>query len=110
MIDISDKSILENYLSDRGLINKLEDYKIQYLSGGVSGVTAFVHARGRDMIIKQALAKLLVAEEWLCDPSRMKIEALSNEIYHRLVPENAPAVYFYDNENFIFEKPRRSIA
>ncbi|MCL2674265.1 MAG: phosphotransferase [Defluviitaleaceae bacterium] len=102
MIDISDKSILENYLSDRGLINKLEDYKIKYLSGGVSGVTALVVTRERNMIIKQALAKLLVAEEWLCDPSRMEIEALSNEIYHRLVPENAPAVYFYDNENYIF--------
>ena len=102
MIDIADKNVLVTYLRGRELISPNSEYKIEYLGGGVSGIAAFVHANGKDMIIKQALAKLKVAEEWLCDPSRMKIEARSNEIYHRLVPENTPEVYFYDEANYIF--------
>jgi len=106
MIDISDKSVLEKYLAERDLIDK--DTKIIYLSGGVSGITALVSSKGRDMIIKQALEKLKVAEEWLCDPSRMEIEAKSNEVYHRLVPTNAPEVYFYDEVNYIFGREAAS--
>jgi hypothetical protein len=102
MVDIADKNVLADYLLRRGLISANAEYKINYLSGGVSGVAAFVSANGKDMIIKQALAKLKVAEEWLCDPSRMRIEARSNEIYHHLVPENTPEVYFYDEANYIF--------
>jgi len=78
------------------------DCVITYCGGGVSGTVAFVTIDGRDMIVKQALAKLKVAEEWLCDPNRMQIEMKSNEIYHRHVPENVPEVYFYDHDNYIF--------
>jgi len=102
MIDIADQQVFEAYLLEKGIIKKDEDYFIKYLSGGVSGTTAFVQAGSQDMIIKQALAKLKVAEEWLCDPSRMEAEMKSNEIYHRLVPENVPKVISYDPENYIF--------
>jgi hypothetical protein len=54
------------------------------------------------MIVKQALAKLKVKENWQCDPNRMNIEMKSNAIYHRLVPDSAPAVYFYDHDNCVF--------
>ena len=105
-IDILDKTSLENYLQERNLINK--NARITYLSGGVSGITALVHSNGRDMLVKQALAKLNVAEEWLCDPGRMAIEARSNRVYHNVVPQNAPEVYFYDNENYIFGREAAS--
>ena len=102
MVDISKKEILEEYLLKKDIIRKGENCCITYCGGGVSGTVAFVQSGGRDIIVKQALAKLKVAEEWLCDPNRMQIEMKSNEIYHRLVPDNAPAVYFYDHENYIF--------
>ena len=102
MIDISAEPALRQYLVDNKHVSSAGDCTITYCGGGVSGTVAFVTADGRDMIVKQALAKLKVKEEWLCDPNRMHIEMKSNEIYHRLAPEYTPAVYFYDHENFIF--------
>lgn len=102
MIDIADRSVLEGYLLKRGLIDPSVGYDITYCGGGVSGTVAFVQAGDKPIIVKQALAQLKTKETWLCDPNRMNIEAMSNDIYHRLVPDNAPEVYFYDDENFIF--------
>jgi len=102
MIDISSQDVLKKYLLDKKHIQQSDDCSITYCGGGVSGTVAFVQAGGRDMIVKQALAKLKVAEEWLCDPNRMQIEMKSNEVYHRLAPENVPEVYFYDHDNYIF--------
>jgi len=101
MIDISNLETLKQYLLDRGISKADDDCRIDYCGGGVSGTVAFVQINGRDMIIKQALAKLKVAEDWQCDPNRMQIEMKSNDIYHKLVPDNAPEVYFYDHDNYI---------
>ncbi|MCC8189158.1 MAG: phosphotransferase, partial [Planctomycetes bacterium] len=90
------------YLRNRNLVDEDAPFAIEYCGGGVSGTVAFVQGGPRQMIVKQALARLRVKETWLCDPDRMRIEMLANEMYHRLVPENVPAVYFYDHENFLF--------
>ena len=102
MIDIADKNTLESYLLERGVINKEEGYSIKYCEGGVSCTVAFVYAGEKPLIIKQALKQLKVKEEWLCDPNRMGIEYHSNAIYHRLAPDCAPEVYFYDEENYLY--------
>lgn len=102
MVDISKKDELERYLLDRKIINKKDGYSMNYCSGGVSGTVAFVYAGDKPMIIKQALAQLKVKETWLCDPNRMNIEQLSNQVYYRYVPESVPQVYFYDAENYIY--------
>ena len=102
MLDISDKDTLTKYLKDRELINDIDGYSIDYCKGGVSGTVAFVYSKDKPIIIKQALEKLKTKETWLCDPNRMKIEYESNAIYHQLMPENAPAVYFYDDKNYIY--------
>ncbi|HHW11397.1 MAG TPA: phosphotransferase [Firmicutes bacterium] len=102
MIDISNQKILEEYLRQRKLISDADGFKLEYCKGGVSGTVVYVERPGKPLIIKQALAKLKVKETWLCDPNRMNIEYESNKIYHELMPENAPEVYFYDEENYIF--------
>ncbi|MDR2390329.1 MAG: phosphotransferase [Planctomycetota bacterium] len=102
MIDLSDKKVLERYLLDKGLIDSAVGFSITYCGGGVSCTVAFVQAGDRAMIVKQALAKLKVKENWQCDPNRMNIEMKSNAVYHRLVPDSAPAVYFYDHDNYVF--------
>ena len=102
MIDIADKESLETYLLQRNIINKNDGYSLQYCKGGVSGTVAFVYAGKEILIVKQALSKLKVKEDWFCDPNRMGIEYRSNEIYHRLAPDCAPKVFFYDAENFIY--------
>jgi hypothetical protein len=102
MIDIANRSVLEAYLLKKEIVSEAAGYSIKYCKGGVSGTVAFVYAGGKPLIIKQALGQLKVKEEWLCDPNRMGIEYRSNEIYHRIVPDCAPEVYFYDGENYIY--------
>ncbi|MDR1520040.1 MAG: phosphotransferase [Planctomycetota bacterium] len=102
MIDLSDRKVLEQYLLDRGLIDPAAGFSIAYCGGGVSCTVAFVQAGDKPILVKQALAKLKVKENWQCDPNRMNIEMKSNAIYHQLVPDSAPAVYFYDHDNYVF--------
>ncbi|MDR1533817.1 MAG: phosphotransferase [Planctomycetota bacterium] len=111
MIDLSDRKVLERYLLDKGLIDPAAGYSLTYCGGGVSCTVALVQAGDKATIVKQALAKLKVREDWLCDPNRMGIEMKSNAVYHRLVPDSAPAVYFHDPDNHVFGReaaPERS--
>lgn len=103
MVDIANLQELEDYLLARGYIAAGDGHAIHYCKGGVSGTVVFVE-RGEKtpMIVKQALAQLKTKEVWECDPNRMGIEYDSNRIYHELMPENAPEVYFYDQENYIY--------
>lgn len=102
MIDISKDKALRQYLLEKGIIQGPEEYSFHYCKGGVSCTVALVHIGERIIILKQGLAKLRVQEEWECDPNRMYIEQRCNQIYHQFVPECAPEVYFYDEENYIY--------
>lgn len=102
MVNIAEEKNLESYLLDRGVISKKDGYSMHYCNGGVSCTVAFVYAGQKPIIIKQALEKLKVKEDWFCDPNRMGIEYYSNKIYHRLAPDCAPEVYFYDEKNYIY--------
>lgn len=103
MIDISSQPILEIYLQKRNLVSQGDQHSVRYCKGGVSGTVAFVDRPGeKPLIVKQALARLNVAETWMCDPNRMKIEYESNRIYHGLLPDCSPEVYFYDEQNYIY--------
>lgn len=102
MIDISTESVLKDYLLSKGIIDPNENNRFHYCSGGVSCTVVFVYAGKKQMIIKQGLAQLKTKEVWLCDPNRMNIEQRSNQIYHEIMPDCAPEVYFYDAENYIY--------
>ncbi len=103
MVNIAEKEVLEQYLLERGEIKEKSNYRIKYCKGGVSGTVAFVDRDDEGpLIVKQALSQLKTKDTWLCDPNRMYIEYESNRIYHDLIPQNAPAVYFYDEENYIY--------
>ena len=102
MIDISIREQLEQYLLDKKIVNKEDGYSFKYCKGGVSGTVAFVFAGDKELIVKQALAQLKTKETWLCDPNRMNVEQAGNDVYNKIVPDSAPEVYFYDDENYIY--------
>lgn len=101
MIDISRKDILEEYLRNKGIMADCLNMYIRFFGGGVSGTVAFVSDGKRNLIVKQALSKLKVKDDWKCDPKRMKVEFEAQEIYSKLAPESVPKPILYDNENFI---------
>jgi len=62
------------YLRDRGAIGSSEAVQIRELSGGVSNTVLLVHrpnSPGSDFVLKQALPRLKVQQEWLCSIERI---------------------------------------
>lgn len=103
MISVSDEKVLRRYLLDKGLVSADgEPCEIHYLSGGVSCEAVRVKTGEREFVIKQALPKLRVKEDWFSDIRRIFTEKDCLAVYHRLVPESTPELYFCDEENYLF--------
>lgn len=73
------------------------------LGGGVSNTVLLAEtARGR-LVLKQALERLRVAEEWLSDPARTLREAAAlQDVAGLLPPSTVPAIAFLDEANYIY--------
>ncbi len=79
------------------------DWKVRALGGGVSNTVLLAEADGRRLVLKQALPKLRVAEEWLADRDRIQREWRALEALAPHLPTGAvPEVLFTDPENFLF--------
>jgi 5-methylthioribose kinase len=89
------------YLVSRGM--NLEGADIRELGGGVSNTVLLVEAGGGRFVLKQALGKLRVEQEWLSDRDRIFRESAAlRKLAPLLPPGSLPAVLFEDRENFIF--------
>ena len=101
MLDLENREVLIQYLLEKGVIHSDIPYEVNYCRGGVSCIAALIETEGKTMLVKQGRAKLAVKEDWHADPARMKIEAIANDFYNKCIPQSAPAVLFYDEENCI---------
>jgi 5-methylthioribose kinase len=61
-----------------------------------------VKTRAREFVIKQALPKLRVKEDWFSDIRRIFTEKDCLSVYYRLVPKSTPELFFCDEENYLF--------
>lgn len=103
MIDIADHAAFRHYLVDRRVIRSPEDADIHPLSGGVSCEVQRVDiADGRSIVVKQALPKLRVKEDWFSDTGRIVSEQAGLRFYETVVPDMVPRFEFYDAENSLF--------
>lgn len=94
-------STAANYLSARGIPQA--GARITELGGGVSNTVLLVEADGRRFILKQALGKLRVEDDWFSDRDRVFREssALRWAASH-LPAASVPEILFEDRENFLF--------
>jgi 5-methylthioribose kinase len=94
---------LPDYLRSRRLTTPDEEpLRVVRLSGGVSGTVLKVTTAGRRFVVKQALPRLDVAEEWLSDPARIFIEHRAMGTIRPGMPDGSvPAVMHADRENFL---------
>ena len=75
-MDIENTDQLLDYLEEFQGISKKDVAGIEVLAGGVSNRTVLVHRRnGPGWVLKQALEKLRVADDWFSDPERIHREA-----------------------------------
>lgn len=89
------------YLRSRGV--ETAGARITELGGGVSNTVLLVEGDGQRFILKQALGKLRVEDDWFSDPARIFREsaALGWAAAH-LPPGGVPGILFEDRENLLF--------
>ena len=102
MINVADESQFCDYLKNKQLITNLKEVSIQQLGGGVSCETIIVRSPERSFVVKQALAKLRVKEDWFSDVTRVITEKDGLAFYNTVVPEYTPELLFYDEENYLY--------
>ena len=92
------------WLADRALPSEGE---VEELSGGVSSTVVAVG----DVVVKQALPRFKVADEWLVDPNRIVTEARALRLVQGLTPHAVPQVLYLDEDEHVVvmqRAPRRA--
>lgn len=102
MINAADEVVLQEYLQKRQLIADQNSLSIKRLGGGVSCEAIMVRSPDQSFVIKQALPKLRVKEEWFSDVTRVLTEKDCLAFYNIVVPEDTPRLLFYDEENYLY--------
>ena len=90
-----------DYLIERGVFDAVGAIEAAALGGGVSNVVLAARQRGRRVVVKQALERLRVADEWLANPERVITEGDALRLAERLVPGSVPEVLDLDPDAFV---------
>lgn len=104
LVDIEDPSELLSWLRGQGHLDGESHPTISVLSGGVSNKTVFVRfADGRAWVLKQALPKLRVKDDWFSDVRRIGNEAKGLRWLEKLAPPGTttPLVFESPPENLL---------
>lgn len=88
------------FLEERGLVEDAAAVRARPLSGGVSNVVLAVEADGLRAVVKQALPRLRVADEWLATQERALTEADALRLAAELTPGAVPAVLDVDESAY----------
>jgi len=101
MNEESEISFVDQIFLDGHIIKK--DVKVTPLSGGVSSDIYLVDDGVKKWVVKRALAKLNVREEWFADISRNYFECEYLKYVRTFLPEAVPKVEFEGNGYFGME-------
>jgi len=102
MINAADEQIFRTYLQEKNLLSDPQTALIRPLGGGVSCEAIMVRGETKAFVVKQALAKLRVKEDWFSDVTRIITEKDCLAFYNKIVPEHTPELLFYDEENYLY--------
>ena len=92
-----DAGAVAAYLVGRGVLPAGRPATVRALGGGVSNVVLLVECDGRQVVVKQSLPMLKVAEEWYAEPGRVVTEAAALRVAERLIPGSVPMVLDIDD-------------
>ncbi len=97
-----DAALARSYLADRGEPLS-ESATVRALPGGVSNTVLYVADGDRRFVVKQALPRLRVQDEWLADRSRIRRERDALLAAAKLLPAGCvPRILWSDDENFLY--------
>lgn len=87
-----DERTVAPYLVARGIFADDGGLRVRALGGGVSNVVLLVDGPGRRVVVKQALGRLRVAEEWTAPVGRVLTEARALGFAADVIPGRVPDV------------------
>jgi 5-methylthioribose kinase len=87
------------YLVSREVFEDVGNIDVHELGGGVSNVVLVARQNDRRVVVKQALGRLRVADEWLATKERAITEGEALGLADRLIPNSVPAVLDLDRES-----------
>lgn len=94
---------VKEYLIKAGIADKADEPVVENLRGGVSSSVWKIVLNNNCCVMKQALAKLKVEEDWFSDVERIYREHEVMEALHDFVPKGAiPTVLHVDYNNHIY--------
>jgi 5-methylthioribose kinase len=77
--------------------------RVSFLGGGVSNTVLLVETRAESFVVKQALGKLRVEQDWFSDRARIFREsAAMKALAPHLPPGTVPEILFEDRNNYLF--------
>ena len=102
-INIENENELLTYLRDQGHLLSGEMGRVEILRGGVSNRTVLLErSNGESWVLKQALSKLRVKEDWFSEPHRIQLEARGMQWLAKLSPPGSiPRLVFLDESRNI---------
>src|SRR5690242_9120375 len=90
---------LADYLAARGLVRTGASVRVDQLGGGVSSDIVAVTGPGVALVVKRALPRLKVEQEWLADARRVAVEARALRFAYAVAPDAVPQVLDLDEEH-----------
>ena len=99
-----------DYLVSKGLFTPEEEIEVEVLTGGVSNTVLAISTSTKNLVLKQALPALKVAELWEADPRRAIVEADALKLFHSLNPDIVPELVIVDPIRFVVIMKRVPLA
>ncbi len=87
------ESIIIQSLREAGLVQSISP-SLRPLTGGVSSDILRIDDNGRQFVVKRALAKLRVQDDWFADTTRNRTEESFLRIIGEILPGSVPRVLF----------------
>ncbi len=98
-----DPSTIRSYLSERRILapDDAAKARVEVLAGGVSCDVLLVECARTAVVVKQALGRLRVEQEWLATPDRAGAESDALRLAAEICPGSVPAVLASVPEDFL---------
>jgi 5-methylthioribose kinase len=87
---LEDPDCARAFLRQHAIFAADESIDVEVLSGGVSSLVVRARGRTRCVVVKQALPRLKVSDEWLSRVERSSIEARCARVLSTVVPGSVP--------------------
>src|SRR5690349_22703198 len=93
---LDDPECARTFLRQHAIFASDESIEVEVLSGGVSSLVVRARARTGCAVVKQALPRLKVRDEWLSRVERSSIEARCARVLASIVPGSVPETLAHD--------------